>query len=111
MKTGVALKPKCPADDLTPYLALCDMALVMTVEPGFGGQKFMADMLPKIRAIRAMAKPEMMIQVDGGIGVGNIGLCAEVGADCFVVGTSSFRAPDMRAALTEMKATAELAAK
>ncbi len=111
MKTGVALKPKCPADDLTPYLALCDMALVMTVEPGFGGQKFMADMLPKIRAIRAMAKPEMMIQVDGGIGVGNIGLCAEAGADCFVVGTSSFRAPDMRAALTEMKATAELAAK
>ena len=85
--------------------------MTMTVEPGFGGQKFMADMLPKIRAIREMARPEMLIQVDGGIGVGNIGLCAEAGADCFVVGTSSFRAPDMRAAITEMKKMAEDAAK
>lgn len=107
MKTSVALKPKCPTEDIVPFLSLCDMALVMTVEPGFGGQKFMADMLPKIRTIRTMADPDMIIQVDGGIGTGNIGLCAEAGADCFVVGTSSFRAPDMHEALMNMKKAAE----
>ena len=91
MKTGVALKPKCPADDLTPYLALCDMALVMTVEPGFGGQKFMADMLPKIRTLReeiARTGRHIDIEVDGGIGEATAPAVAEAGATVAVIGSA-----------------------
>lgn len=110
MKAGVALKPGQSGDDVTPFLPMCDMVLVMTVEPGFGGQKFMPEMLSKIREIRSRTiqdYPQLIIQVDGGIGESNIGLCAEAGADCFVVGTSSFRAPDMQHALESMKRIAE----
>ncbi len=99
MKAALALRPKFPASDLIPFLPYIDMALVMTVEPGFGGQSFMADMLPKIREIREMA-PGLDIQVDGGINADTAGLCAEAGANIFVVGTASFRAPDMAAALS-----------
>jgi len=112
MDAAVALKPKVPAEAVADLIPLCSMILVMTVEPGFGGQKFMADMLPKVRDIRAMAdklNPALDIQVDGGIGTGNIGLAAEAGANVFVVGTSSFKAPDMKAALDEMKSIAEKA--
>ena len=113
MKAAVSLKPKVRAEEVEALIPLCSMVLIMTVEPGFGGQKFMEDMLPKISAIRNMAEktnPTMDIQVDGGIGTGNIGACAKAGANIFVVGTSSFRAPDMKAALSEMKAIAEKAA-
>ena len=113
MDAAVALKPRVPAEDIFDFIPYCDMVLVMTVEPGFGGQKFMADMMPKVRAIRDMAdriKPELKIQVDGGVSAANIAQCAEAGANVFVVGTSSFRAPDMKAALADMKAIAEGAA-
>ncbi len=112
MDAAIALKPKVPAADIEDYIPYCDMVLVMTVEPGFGGQKFMADMMPKVREIRAMAdkvKPEMKIQVDGGVSAANIDVCAAAGANVFVVGTSSFRAPDMTEALAEMKSIAEKA--
>lgn len=112
MDAAVALKPKVTAEEVADFLPYCDMVLVMTVEPGFGGQKFMADMMPKVAAIRKMAdqvNPDMHIQVDGGVSVTNIDQCAEAGANVFVVGTSSFKAPDMKAALAEMKATAETA--
>ncbi|MBE6563399.1 MAG: ribulose-phosphate 3-epimerase [Ruminococcaceae bacterium] len=98
MKAALALRPKFPASDIEEFLPYIDMALVMTVEPGFGGQSFMADMLPKIREIRKMA-PSLDIQVDGGINAETAALCAEAGANIFVVGTASFRAPDMKAAL------------
>ena len=106
MDAAVALKPKVAAEEIYDFIPYCDMVLVMTVEPGFGGQKFMADMMPKVRAIRDMAdkiKPELNIQVDGGVSAANIAECAQAGANVFVVGTSSFRAPDMAAALAEMK--------
>ena len=114
MDAAVALKPKVAAEEIADFIPYCDMVLVMTVEPGFGGQKFMADMMPKVKAIREMAnavKPELNIQVDGGVSAANIARCAEAGANVFVVGTSSFRAPDMQAALAEMKAIAENAVK
>ncbi len=114
MDAAVALKPKVAAEEIYDFIPYCDMVLVMTVEPGFGGQKFMADMMPKVRAIRDMAdkiKPELNIQVDGGVSAANIAECARAGANVFVVGTSSFRAPDMAAALAEMKTIAENAVK
>ncbi len=114
MDAAVALKPKVAAEEIADFIPYCDMVLVMTVEPGFGGQKFMADMMPKVKAIREMAnavKPELNIQVDGGVSAANIAQCAEAGANVFVVGTSSFRAPDMQAALAEMKAIAKNAVK
>ena len=114
MDAAVALKPKVAAEEIYDFIPYCDMVLVMTVEPGFGGQKFMADMMPKVRAIRDMAdkiKPELNIQVDGGVSAANIAECAQAGANVFVVGTSSFRAPDMAAALAEMKSIAENAVK
>ena len=105
MKPAVSLKPGRPAGDAFDFVPYVDMILVMTVEPGFGGQKFMADMLPKIEKLRAYLdenKPECEIEVDGGIGKNTIGLVAEAGANVFVVGTASFRADDMKAALSDM---------
>lgn len=110
MDAAVALKPKVTASEIADFIPYCDMVLVMTVEPGFGGQKFMADMMPKVAEIRKMAdqvKPELRIQVDGGVSVTNIDQCAAAGANVFVVGTSSFKAPDMAVALSEMKAAVE----
>ena len=70
-RAGVVLKPKTPAEAALPFLDRCDMVLVMTVEPGFGGQKFMADMMPKLRALRQWIdrrRPDCELEVDGGIG-------------------------------------------
>ena len=110
MKPAVSLRPKIAAETVFPLLPYVDMVLVMTVEPGFGGQKFMEDMLPKIAAIRREADKtgkELDIQVDGGINAENAAKCAAVGANVFVVGTASFRAPDMKAALDDVKKQAE----
>ena len=110
MKPAVSLRPKIPAESVFPLLKYVDMVLVMTVEPGFGGQKFMADMLPKIAAIRYEADRQGLdldIQVDGGINVENAARTAAVGANVFVVGTASFRAPDMKQVLDDVKAAAE----
>lgn len=109
MKAAVALKPDVKAEIAYPFVPYCDMILVMTVEPGFGGQRFMENMLPKIRQIRDYCnihKPEMDIQVDGGIGEQSIPLAAEAGANVFVIGTASFKAPDMKAALASLSASA-----
>lgn len=105
MKASLSLRPAFPAEDVLPFLDLVDMFLVMTVEPGFGGQKFMADMLPKIEKLRTIA-PKADIEVDGGINAETAAMCARAGANVFVVGTSSFRAPDMRAAVTDIRSSA-----
>jgi len=106
MKPAISLRPKIPAESVFPLLPYVDMVLVMTVEPGFGGQKFMEDMLPKIRAIRReiiRIGHNIDIQVDGGINGENAAKTAAAGANVFVVGTASFRAPDMKAVLDDVK--------
>lgn len=85
MKVGISVKPKTPIDSVFPYLSKIDMVLVMTVEPGFGGQSFMFDMLEKVRTIRQKC-PKINIEVDGGINFKTIDIVSEAGANVFVAG-------------------------
>ena len=80
MKTGIALKPGTPVETVLPYAENVDMILIMTVEPGFGGQRFMEDMMAKVQTLRTTL-PFMDIEVDGGVGPSTIDLCAEAGAN------------------------------
>lgn len=93
VKAGVSVKPGTMAEEILHLLPLCDLVLVMTVEPGFGGQKFMADMMPKIRALRD-AGFKGQIMVDGGVNAQTGALCVEAGADALVMGTALVRAKD-----------------
>lgn len=109
-RAGVAVKPGTPLEAIEPALAELDMILVMTVEPGFGGQSFMADMLVKVRAARALAGqtgPDIVVQVDGGISAETIALAAQAGATSFVAGSAVFRAPDPAAMVQQLRAIAE----
>ncbi|MFN9719310.1 MAG: ribulose-phosphate 3-epimerase, partial [Planctomycetota bacterium] len=81
----------------------CDLFLVMSVNPGFGGQKFIADVVPKIAAARAIGGNDLVISVDGGIGRSTIALCAEAGCDVFVAGSSVFDEPNYSAAIAELQ--------
>ena len=99
-KAGIVLKPKTPAEAAIPYLEKCDMILVMTVEPGFGGQKFMADMMPKVRQLRQWMddiNPDCHIEVDGGVDANTHTTCKEAGADVLVAGSAYFKAEDKAA--------------
>lgn len=89
-KAGIAISPKTPAEKLIPYIDKIDMALCMTVEPGYGGQKYMPDMEPKIKAVREKAGEDMLLEVDGGIGAGNIMAPVGAGANVIVAGTAVF---------------------
>lgn len=89
-KAGLAISPNTPADVVYPYLDKLDMVLCMTVEPGYGGQKYMPDMEPKIRAVRDKAGNDMLVQVDGGIGAKNIMAPINAGANVIVAGTAVF---------------------
>lgn len=97
-RAGIALKPGTAVEPYLDLLDEFDQVLIMTVEPGFGGQSFMHDVLPKIRAVRAAADArrdlDVWLQVDGGIGLDTIGLAAEAGADTFVAGSAVYQAPD-----------------
>jgi len=99
MKAAIAVKPKESAEIVEKYIDIIDMALVMTVEPGFGGQKFMVDMMPKIAQIKKCAENagrKIDIQVDGGVNAETAKICYENGANSFVCGTALFRAEDMK---------------
>ena len=99
-KAGLVLKPKTPAEAAIPYLEKCDMILVMTVEPGFGGQKFMADQMPKIKKLREMldqVNPACVIEVDGGVDAVTHAVCKENGAEVLVAGSAYFKAADRAA--------------
>jgi len=96
-RAGIALKPATPADDYLELLDEFDQVLVMTVEPGFGGQRFMADMMPKLRLLREAASrtgSDVWLQVDGGVDRRTIEIAAESGADTFVAGSAVFRSED-----------------
>lgn len=98
-KAGIVLKPKTPAEAAIPYLKKCDVILVMTVEPGFGGQKFMADMMPKVNTLKALLardNPGCLLEVDGGVDENTCALCKESGADVLVAGSAYFKAEDRR---------------
>ena len=107
IKAGLVIKPKTPAKSVLEYLDKIDLVLVMTVEPGFGGQSFMADMMPKVRAIKEEAKRrglDMPVEADGGIGAATIAQCAEAGVDVCVAGTAVFKAEDAAKAIAELQA-------
>ena len=105
-KAAISLKPSTPAEAAIPYLSLCDMVLVMTVEPGFGGQKFMADMMPKVKALRRMldaVNPGCLIEVDGGVDAATCTLCKESGAEVLVAGSAYFKAEDRKRFVQEIQ--------
>ena len=97
VKPGIVVKPKTPAEAIAEYLPMVDLVLVMTVEPGFGGQKFMADMMPKLKQLRAMldeVNPSCHLEVDGGVDLVTGEVCKENGADVLVAGSAYFKATD-----------------
>ena len=107
ISAGISIKPATPVSEVKPYLGSVDMVLVMTVEPGFGGQKFVADTLEKISEIRylldSMGRPEVNIEVDGGVNGETVKLCREAGANVFVSGSYIFGAENRVAAVKSLK--------
>lgn len=107
VKSAISVKPKTPAEAVLPYMDLVDLILVMTVEPGFGGQSFMADMMPKLKTIRGYIdemNPACELEVDGGVNVETAKLCKENGANVLVAGSAYFKAEDKIAFTAAIKA-------
>lgn len=107
VRAAISVKPKTPAEAVLPYLPLCDLILVMTVEPGFGGQSFMQDMMPKLQAIRAYIderNPACELEVDGGINEQTAQICRAHGANVLVAGSAYFKAKDPVAFVRALKA-------
>ena len=106
VKPGIVVKPKTPAEEIAEFLPMVDLVLVMTVEPGFGGQKFMADMMPKVKQLRAMldeVNPACHLEVDGGVDLKTGVTCKENGADVLVAGSAFFGAADRAAFAKEIE--------
>lgn len=106
VKAGVSLNPATPLSQVEEILPLLDHLLIMTVNPGFGGQKFIAAMLPKIRAARQLINktaPHVLIEVDGGIGLDNMAVVAEAGVDILVAGQAVFGQPEYGQTLAKMR--------
>lgn len=113
-RAGVGLKPATPISAIERVIGSIDMILVMTVEPGFGGQAFMTEMLPKVREARAIADAadvDIWVQVDGGVDADTIEMCAASGADVFVAGSAVYRADDPNLMIERLRAAAENAAR
>ncbi len=112
VRAGMALRPATPIEPYTELLPELDMVLLMTVEPGFGGQTFLDLVLPKVRAVRELAKGrdlDLWVQVDGGVAGDTIERCAEAGADVFVAGSAVYGADDPATAVQQLRAAAEAA--
>ena len=106
IKSALTIKPNTPPEAVYPYLSLCDMILVMSVEPGFGGQKFMPSALPKLRALKAEIQRqgvECLLEIDGGINLENASEAAAAGADILVAGSAVFGAQDVAATVDAFK--------
>ena len=94
-RAGLAVKPGTPIEDYLEFSDLVDMFLIMTVEPGFGGQKFMSEMMEKVRLTRkSIGDRPIWLQVDGGISIDTIAIAREAGADTFVAGSAVFNSPE-----------------
>ena len=105
-KAGIVLKPKTPAEAVLPYLEKVELILVMTVEPGFGGQSFMADQIPKVTAIRQLIderNPACELEVDGGVAPDTCGTCIKAGANVLVAGSAVYKAADIPARIAELR--------
>ena len=106
VRACVSIKPGTPADVLLPLLPELDMVLIMTVEPGFGGQKFMADMMPKVQAIRGYIdamNPACELEVDGGVAPDTCQTCIDAGANVLVAGSAVYKAEDIPARIKELQ--------
>ena len=106
VKASLTVKPKTPVEDIFPYLDKLSMVLVMTVEPGFGGQSFMEDMLPKVTALREEIERQGLnvdIQVDGGVDNITASACKDAGANVLVAGSYIFKSPDVKEAIDILK--------
>ena len=106
LKAGLAVKPKTPVEVIAPYVELCDMVLIMTVEPGFGGQKLIEETVGKIGEVAALAKEkgiELEIQADGGIGAANAGKLIDQGLTVAVAGSAVFKSADVKAAVESIR--------
>lgn len=108
-KPAIAIKPGTPAEAVLPYADRLAMVLVMTVEPGFGGQSFMEDMMPKLAWLRQRCRPGTVLQVDGGINRKTIAAAAAAGANCFVAGSAVFGREDYGAEITALRELARAA--
>ncbi len=100
VRPAICVKPKTPAEEVLPFIDLCSLILVMTVEPGFGGQSFMADMMPKVEKIRAYINeknPACELEVDGGVNEQTAEVCKAAGANVLVAGSAYFKAADKAA--------------
>ena len=108
-RASIALKPNTPIHEYSEYFDLIDMVLIMTVEPGFGGQKFMENMMAKVKEARKLigARP-IWLQVDGGISLATIDIAREAGADTFVAGSAVFNADDPAAMVEQLRTQASL---
>ena len=105
-KAGIVLKPATPAEAVLPYLEKVELILVMTVEPGFGGQKFMADMKPKVAQLRAMldkVNPDCELEVDGGVDTATRDTCVNAGANVLVAGSAVYKAADIPAKIKALR--------
>ena len=108
-KAGVVIKPRTPASTVLPFIDKVVLILVMTVEPGFGGQSFMADMMPKLTLLRSRY-PHLDLQVDGGINLETVKAAAKAGANVFVAGSAVFKSADPAATIAGLCRAAQQAA-
>jgi ribulose-phosphate 3-epimerase len=106
VKAGITLRPQTPIEDIEKYLSQVDLVLIMTVNPGWGGQAFMSEQLPKIKFVRDWAlknNPKLFIEVDGGINPETAKKCREAGANVFVAGNAVFRSVDYAKAIKDIR--------
>ena len=103
VKAGLSIKPKTPAEKIIPFLNEVDLLLVMTVEPGFGGQKFMQDCAQKIKVIRKNAPVTLIVQVDGGINAETGRICRDFGANSLVAGNYIYKSADITSAIASLR--------
>lgn len=103
VKAGLSIKPKTPVEKIIPFLNEVDLLLVMTVEPGFGGQKFMEDCAEKIKVIRTNALESLIVQVDGGINADTGRICRDFGANSLVAGNYIYKSADIKSAIESLR--------